>query len=113
MVPNGTKRATVRVALVYRVHDPEDMGVADRGWPQLLVTARRFGYDGLNITAPRQAGAHGRAGRPLRRRGQPDRVMRGNLGGAAFERDTLGGGFAHNEVKPLVHAEVVGRPPHP
>jgi shikimate dehydrogenase len=37
---------------VYRVLDPEDMGVADRGWPQLLVTARRFGYDGLNITHP-------------------------------------------------------------
>ncbi len=48
----GTKRATVRGALVYRVLDPEDMGVADRGWPQLLVTARRFGYDGLNITHP-------------------------------------------------------------
>lgn len=38
--------------LVYRALDPEDMGVADPDWPQLLVTAQRFGYDGLNITHP-------------------------------------------------------------
>lgn len=38
--------------LVYRTLDPEDMGLANPDWPHLLVTARRFGYDGLNVTHP-------------------------------------------------------------
>lgn len=38
--------------LVYRTLDPEEMGIANPDWAQLLVTAQQFGYDGLNVTHP-------------------------------------------------------------
>lgn len=38
--------------LVYRALDPAEMDLADIDWPQLLLTARDFGYDGLNVTHP-------------------------------------------------------------
>ncbi|WP_417218376.1 shikimate dehydrogenase [Arthrobacter sp.] len=38
--------------LVYRALDPVELGLADVDWPQWLLTARDFGYDGLNVTHP-------------------------------------------------------------
>lgn len=38
--------------LVYRALDPVEMGLAGFDWSRLLLTARDFGYDGLNVTHP-------------------------------------------------------------
>lgn len=38
--------------LVYRPLDPVEMGLTDIDWPRLLLTARDFGYNGLNVTHP-------------------------------------------------------------
>lgn len=40
------------IPLVYRVVDPQAMGIAEPDWPVVVEQAINFGFDGLNVTHP-------------------------------------------------------------